>query len=237
MPTSSGCVNTVTPAGRGIKKIYSVINVIYFVIAPTMGWDFEGNLNDRFSVYDGTSPNNLTYDTGRHGCGNCLNLISSLSQSVYIYGTPYIDLSTISFSIETWIKPRIVTDGLEHVIFSQCGSLNSYECMRCSIGSPGPITFRFRSDTQTGSQNVSIDVWSHLAYVYNMTAGTMSLYFNGTLDKSGGGHGPYTGPPMFFQIGNVDAIGGIYYDGCIDDIFFYPFSRTATEIADTFALG
>ncbi|CAF0985409.1 unnamed protein product [Adineta steineri] len=221
MSTISACINMTIPVGQ----------------APSIGWDFEGNLNDRFLIYNGTNGNKSIYTLGRYSCRKCLNLSSSLNQSVYIYGTPYIDLRNISFSVETWIKPTIVTDGMEHVILAQCGSLGSYQCMRVSIGSPGPMTFRFRSDTQTGLQNVSINVWSHLAYVYNKTAGTMALYLNGTLDKSGTGHGPYTGPPTFFQIGNIDSIGGLYYDGCIDDIFFYPFARTASDIAATFALG
>ncbi|CAF0713567.1 unnamed protein product [Adineta steineri] len=221
MSTISACIDMTTPAGR----------------APSIGWDFEGNLNDRFSIYNGTDGNKSTYALGRTSCRKCLNLTSSLNQSVYINATPYIDLRNISFSVEAWIKPTIVTDGIEHVILAQCGSLYGYSCMRVSIGNLGSMSFLFRSDTQIGLQSISINVWSHLAYVYNKTAGTMSLYLNGTLDTSGSGHGPYLGPPTFFQIGNIDMIGSIYYDGCIDDIFFYPFARTASEIAATLALG
>ncbi|CAF1456547.1 unnamed protein product [Adineta steineri] len=221
LSTISACINMTTPAGR----------------APTIGWDFEGNINDRFLIYNGTDGNKSTYALGRTSCRKCLNLTSSLNQSVYINATPYIDLRNISFSVEAWIKPTIVTDGIEHVILAQCGSLYGYSCMRTSIGNLGSMSFLFRSDTQTGLHNVSINVWSHLAYVYNKTAGTMSLYLNGTLDTSGGSHGPYYGSPTFFQFGNIDMIGSIYYDGCIDDIFFYPFARTASEIAATFALG
>ena len=177
-----------------------------------MAWDFEGNLNDRFGIYNGTASKNITYGLGRNDCGKCLNLTSSLNQSVYVNRIPHIGLRNISFSVETWVKPTIVTDGIEHVILAQCGSLGTRQCMRVSVGSPGPMSFRLRSDTMTGSQNVSIN-------------------------ESGSGHGPFSGVPGFIQIGNVDSISGIYYSGCIDEIFFYNVTRTASEIAATYALG
>ena len=195
-------------------------------------------MNDRFGIYNGTGQNNPTYGLGRNGCGKCLNLASSLQQSVLVNVTPYIDLRSISFSVEAWIKPTIiVTDGLEHVIFSQCPELLGLQCMRTSIGSPGVMSFLFRSDTQTDSQLIPINVWSHVAYVYNLTALTMSLYLNGTLEVSSGSHGPYQGVPYQFEIGNVAVYGTLYFSGCVDEISFYPFTRTTAEIAATFALG
>ena len=88
-----------------------------------------------------------------------------------------------------------------------------------------------------GNSTVSTNSRSHMTYVYNLRAQTMSLYYNGSLDNDGGGHGPYLGLPSFFQIGNIDRVGSIYFDGCVDEIFFYPFVRTACEIAATVALG
>ncbi|CAF4210634.1 unnamed protein product, partial [Adineta steineri] len=49
MSTISACIDMTTPAGR----------------APSIGWDFEGNLNDRFSIYNGTDGNKSTYALGR----------------------------------------------------------------------------------------------------------------------------------------------------------------------------
>lgn len=195
-------------------------------------------MNDRFGIYNGTGQNNPTYGLGRNGCGKCLNLTSSLQQSVLVNVTPYIDLRYISFSVEAWIKPAInVSDGIEHVIFGQRSALLLRQCMRTSIGSPGVMSFLFRSDNQAGSRLVPIDVWSHVAYVYNLTALTMSLYFNGTVEVSTGSHGPYQGVPYPFEIGNVAAYVCLYFSGCIDEISFYPFARMATEIAATVALG
>jgi hypothetical protein len=65
----------------------------------------------------------------------------------------------------------------------------------------------------------------------------MSLYFNGTLEISSGSHGPFQGVPYPFEIGDVAQYGYLYFSGCIDEIFFYPFARTAAEIAATVALG
>jgi hypothetical protein len=211
---------------------------LFFFAAPTIAWYFENNLNDRFGVYNGTGINNPTYGLSRNGCGKCLNLTRSLNQSVLINATPYIDIRSISFSVEAWIKPTSnITDGIEHVIFGQCPALNVLQCMRVSIGNPGVMSFLFRSDTQSDSRIVPMNVWSHVAYVYNLTALTMSLYFNGTLEVSTGGHGPYQGVPYPLEIGNLAAYGTLFFFGCIDEISFYPFARTTAEIAATFALG
>ena len=211
---------------------------LFSPIAPTIAWYFESSLNDHFGIYNGTSQGNLTYGVGRNGCGKCLNLTLSLQQSVLVNVTPYIDLRLISFSVEAWIKPTInVTDGLEHIILGQCAQLAIRKCMRASIGTPGVMSFLFRSDTLTDSQLIPIDVWSHVAYVYNLTALTMSLYLNGSLQVSTGGHGPYQGVPSPFEIGNVARYGYLYFSGCIDEISFYPFPRTAEEIVATFQQG
>ncbi|UJR34625.1 hypothetical protein I4U23_027402 [Adineta vaga] len=182
--------------------------------------------------------NNPPYEVGRNGCGKCLNLTKSLQQSVLVNVTPYIDLRSISFSVESWIKPTIlVTDGFEHVIFGQCAKLRNRNCMRTSIGKRGAVSFLFRGDTLTDSRLIPIDVWSHVAYVYNLTGLTMSLYINGTLQVSNGNHGPYQGVANPLEIGNSAQYGSLYFSGCIDEISFYPFARTNFEIASTFARG
>lgn len=169
-----------------------------------------------------------------------MNLTYSLRQSAQVNSTPYIDLRSISFSVESWIKPSIVGDGNEHVIFGQCSVLNVDQCMRTSIGGSGVLILAFRSDSQYGSRIIPTNSWSHVASVYNLTAQTVSLYVNGTLDTSNSGHGPFAGVPYPLEIGDValyDSSVNISFGGCIDEIWFYPFARTTAEIAATFALG
>ncbi|CAF0727943.1 unnamed protein product [Adineta steineri] len=222
--TTSTCSNNeVIPAGR----------------SPIIAWYFQNNLLDRFGVYNGSGRNNPAYGVGRNGCGKCLNLNMSLNQSVVVSATPYIDLRNISFSVESWINPTAVTDGLEHVIFGQCPALSNDQCMRSSIANPGVVYLLFRSDNQGGSHIIPNNTWSHVAYVYNLTARTMSLYLNGTLEGSGGNHGPFQGVPSAFEIGTIGIYtsSSLFFSGCIDEVSFYPFARTAAEIAATFALG
>jgi hypothetical protein len=209
---------------------------MYFLVAPTIAWDFQNTLNDRSGVYNGTGYNNPTYGLGRSNCSKCLNLSMLQNQSV-IVSTPYIDLRPISFSFEAWIKPVTIINPAEQVIISQCGALNTRQCMRSSIVASGTLGLLFRSDNGIGNHIIPRDVWSHVAFVYNSSASTMSMYFNGTLDASGSGHGPFAGPATYFQIGNVDGYGGLYFFGCIDELFFYSFARTASEISATYALG
>ncbi|CAF0727915.1 unnamed protein product [Adineta steineri] len=238
--TTSTCTNNeVIPAGRCTKTFFYFVNLyeLIFLAAPTIAWYFQNNLLDRFGVYNGFGRNNPTYGVGRNGCGKCLNLNMSLYQSILVNATPYIDLRNISFSVESWIKPAVVTDGLEHVIFGQCPALTTRQCMRTSIGNPGVMSFLFLADNQAGSHIIPNNTWSHVAYVYNITAKTMSLYLNGTLEVSIGSHGPFQGVPYSLEIGNVINYGSLSFSGCIDEISFYPFTRTAAEMAATFALG
>ena len=166
--------------------------------------------------------------------------MSTQLQYVTIDATPYIDLRPISFSIESWIKPNIVSDGIEHVIFGQCPALNTRQCMRTSISGSGYMSFLFRSDTTTASRTFPVNVWSHVAYVYNLTDLSMSLYYNGTLDISSANHGPFQGVPNPLEIGNVANYNpsvNLSFSGCIDEIWFYPYARTASDIAASVALG
>ena len=243
--TASSCINTeVFPSGQGMQKIrlHYPISILTnaFLAAPIIGWLFQNNLQDHFGVYNGTGHNNPTYGLGRHSCGRCLNLTNALLQYVTVDVTPYYDFRPISFSIESWIKPTIVGDGIEHVIFGQCPALAYRQCMRGLISSAGPISFLFRSDTVQANRSLPLNVWSHVAYVYNLTAQSMSLYYNGTLDASSVGHGPFQGVPSPLEIGNVAAYypsANISFSGCIDEIWFYPFARAASDIAVTAALG
>jgi hypothetical protein len=196
-------------------------------------------LADYFGIYNGTMQINATYGLGRNGSGVCIQLEKWPRESIMVSVTPYINLASASFSVESWINPS-TNDNLEQVIFGQCPVLGMDECMRTSLNGNGYLAFLFYGDTQTGSRIVPANSWSHAAYVYNVTAKTMSLYLNGTLDTSGSSHGPFNGNPSPLEIGNIVAYNpynNLTFDGCIDEIWFYPFARTAAEIAATFALG
>ncbi|CAF1215859.1 unnamed protein product [Adineta ricciae] len=224
--TSSSCVNAeIFPTGR----------------SPTMGWYFQNDLNDKFRIYNGTARNGpLSYSLGRNGCGKCVNLSYALQQSVVINQTPLIDLRSISYSIEAWIYPTRIRDGIEHVIFGQCSSLATRSCMRTSISGNAILGTLFYSDTQIGSRILSNNTWFHIASVYNLTETRVSLYINGVLDTSGTSHGPTQAVPYRLEIGNValySPSSNLSFNGCIDELWFYPFARTSDEIAATFALG
>lgn len=236
----SGCTNTeVTPSGRGRKIAFRYCRTHGARLAPTLGWLFENDLNDRFGVFNGTSRNGpLSYGNGRHGCGKCLNLTNSLRQSAIMNQSAFINLRNTSFSIETWIKPSRVGDGIEHVIFSQCPALSVRYCIRTSIAGSGAITTAFYGDNRPGTRILTNNTWTHVASVYNYTAQSISLYVNGTLDVTGGPHGPIQATPSPIEIGNIalyEPTANISFSGCIDELWFYPFARTASEIAATVA--
>ncbi|UJR12459.1 hypothetical protein I4U23_016635 [Adineta vaga] len=224
--TTTECINTeVTPSGR----------------SATLGWLFANGLNDKFNVYNGSSRNGpLSYGIGRNGCGKCLNLSRSLRQSVTISQTPLVDLRSISYSVEAWIQSSRIGDGTEQVIFGQCSVLDTRQCVRTAITGTGNMVLNFRSDSHLSVRTLSNNTWTHVASVYNLTSTTISIYINGTFDSSSGSHGPILGVPYSLEIGNValyEPSANISFSGCIDEVWFYPFVRTAAEIAATFALG
>ena len=193
------------------------------------------------SGYTGTLQSGATWSNGQVG-----------SHSLSITGTnnSYVDISqavvntAASFSVAAWVKVTAVT-GAYQTFVSLDGSQVSAFFLQLR-GDTGQFAFtRLSSDSTSGAASIAsasappmVDVWYHLAGVYDSSAQTISLYVNGSLQQTasyttgwqGNGHtgigrGRYGGNPVDFV------------NGQIDDVRFYNVALSSRAVVDLAAVG
>ncbi len=193
------------------------------------------------SGYTGTLQSGATWSNGQVG-----------SHALRVTGAnnSYVDISqavvntAASFSVAAWVKVTAVT-GAYQTFVSLDGSQVSAFFLQLR-GDTGLFAFtRLSSDSTSASTSVAaasvpplVDVWYHLAGVYDSSAQTISLYVNGSLQQTtsyttgwqGNGHtgigrGQYGGNPVDFV------------NGQIDDVRFYNVAQSSKAIVDLAAVG
>ncbi|CAF4149911.1 unnamed protein product [Adineta steineri] len=93
------------------------------------------------------------------------------------------------------------------------------------------LYFDFWDDHVTGTTSLSTYTWYHVAFVYDYSAKTQTIYLNGYQDGSHSSAGPYLGITGSINIGMVTYSGGYYYfDGYIDQVTLYMNARNASDI-------
>ncbi|CAF1020617.1 unnamed protein product [Didymodactylos carnosus] len=198
-----------------------------YVIAS---WNFDGNVNDLYSVYNGVLVNSPTYTTSTYtGYGNSLNLTSSLNQSVVI-ATPFFNLSYTSFTIEIWIYPTTSLVG-DKGILGQCQSSATADQCFFMILRNGRINAGFFLNDVSGNTALSLNTWYHVAFVYDYSAGTQTLYVQGVVDTATTGASPYQGQNGSITIGTTQINQpSNYFSGLIDRMTLKNRVTTAAQI-------
>jgi len=80
--------------------------------------------------------------------------------------------------------------------------------------------------------NAEYQGWHHWTFIKNSTAGTMSIYRNGTLWHSGSGLSMPVGQPGYGYIGGLSNI--YFHNGYISNLQFYNRALSQTEIQQNF---
>lgn len=188
------------------------------------------------SMYDSTSNNNLQtvgnaqistsvkkYDTGSiyfDGTGDYLS-------------TPYsdaMDLLPTSFTVEGWVYPTVFrSSGMR--IFATGGGVVAWSAttgihVLCQILLAGTINMQLSTNSATpaqitSTQALSLNTWSHIAFVYDNASGVIRLFVNGVMTSGSvtGVAKPSTNPTM-----NIASIPGelgsatYAFQGYIDDL-------------------
>ncbi len=134
---------------------------------------------------------------------------------------------TSVFTLEAWVYPR--TAGATNTIIhkgSDNGVVTDYGLRLFNGNLQGIVNSQVRL---TSSQAIPLNVWTHVAYVYNGTNGKNIFYINGALADS------VTGPGGFVNNGNDSLyIGGSIaqndFDGYIDEVRIKQAVKTQNEI-------
>jgi uncharacterized protein with PQ loop repeat len=139
-------------------------------------WNFEDDLTDSVGTYHGFMDTAAVYVTGYVNKA----LLTNGSQYVDVT-TPFLNLTMRSFTVEAWIYVFGISWWVDYGILAQCESFASGYCLHFMIRS-NRIYMAFFSDDLMGTTNVPVKVWTHIAFVYDISTNTKSVYMNGILD-------------------------------------------------------
>lgn len=144
-------------------------------------WSFDGNPFDKSGAFNAVAINNPSYATKSY----VNQAISSSATSNQYLIAPFLSLINTSFTIEAWIKFRVYSTQQYYSIFGTCPLLLMDHCLSTSIvrnGSFNNLNLGFYQNDCRGLKSINTNSWTHVAFVFNMTTLTQSLYIDGVLD-------------------------------------------------------
>ncbi|WP_306904374.1 LamG domain-containing protein [Arthrobacter pascens] len=207
--------------GSGASAYYPLNENGGSVISDTTGYTTPGWL-----------AGNATWGSGKSGASGL-----SLDGSKGTFGaTPATPVDTsASFTVDTWVKLNSTT-GFQTFVSSY--AVNSSPFYLQLAGGKFSFTTRPADSTSGTSSTVTSTVvpttatWYHVLGSFDASAGTISLYVNGTLQGS-------TGAASVFRSSAAIALGsavwartpGDFVNGTIDEVHFYNRTLSPSEIA------
>ena len=156
---------TLTPGGRGGASVL---------------YTFDNTPNDYFGNYDAVPINSPQYvSPGYNGRGSAIQVLSNQSQCLTIAN--YMNFYHRSLSVEAWIYPFAVYTGnpyVDAIIYGQTNSsaFSQYMWMMLQNGSNYGAFF---GNDVWGPTLFRINRWQHMAFTYNYTTTTQTVYING----------------------------------------------------------
>lgn len=186
-----------------------------------------------YGTYNGTLLYGATYTNSTYfSYGSNLVLNNTLNQTM-IVSSPFFSLAYTSFTFEAWIYGYTLSG--DNSIFGQC------QCSTCQDQCLFLIVRNFRLymgfmlDDLVGTATLSANTWYHVAFVYDYSTLTQSLYIQGVLDSSRSSAGPYIGQNGSIYIGSSQLAGSSFV-GLIDSAVLTTRAKTAAELLTTATL-
>lgn len=134
-----------------------------------------------------------------------------------------LGLKNNSFTVLAWVKPTTLT-GDRSVLGTATGLPQQGLHLILRNGKP---YFGFYNDDTASNTSLSTGEWAHLAWVYDKTSQTQSIYINGVLDTTQSGRPPFLGSGTVY-IGR--SLGGGYFAGQIDHLEIVKEALTVAQI-------
>jgi hypothetical protein len=95
-------------------------------------WNFDGNTDDQYNIYNGIAVNTPSYATGYTNLtGTALKLNAAASQYVNI-SNPFLNLTYRSFTVEIWFYPTTLVSS-DYGLFGQCQTASMDLCLAYMI--------------------------------------------------------------------------------------------------------
>ncbi|CAF1209202.1 unnamed protein product [Didymodactylos carnosus] len=192
-------------------------------------WNFEGNGNDLYGVYNGTS-----------NCGSCSYNTQGFYGGTYFYipntnnymqvpASSYFNLNSRSFTFEAWIYFYSLTT--DQPIFSQCTCTTcTSQCLYFLVRS-SKLYMGFNFNDLSGTTSLTTGIWYHVAFVYNYDTFQQIIYLEGVQDAIRYSvTTPYLGTNGSMYFGSLPILVSTYYYGIIDNAALTTRAKSSTEI-------
>jgi gliding motility-associated-like protein len=234
-----------------MKQIYTIaffiVSSFIFSQVPTLGrigaWTFSGNAND----ISGSNNNGvvvgatLTFDR----CGNANSAYSFNGTSNYIQMSFAGPTGASARSISFWARTTntTVASPMAAFAYGSTGGGRTFQVMfnNCAAG------VGFNSGTQSlirGSACNGNNAWHHYVVIFNPALGTsygnIIFYIDGVLqpgivcNNGGTSSNINTGPGSAITIGRSSTSASRYWQGDLDDYYFYNRVLTSTEVGQLY---
>ncbi|MFJ9244973.1 LamG-like jellyroll fold domain-containing protein [Streptomyces sp. NPDC101776] len=224
---------------RMYSKAVSGQEAVALATVPTAYYELDEGSGASTANFMGLSaPGGLVGNSAWTGSGkvggNSVSLSGNTASQVTIPAT-VIDTSA-SYSVAAWVKLNTVS-GNQTIASINGGTISPFYLQLTG----GKFAFTERASDSTSAaytqvvanSSASTGTWYHVTGVYDASAGTISLYVNGTLQSSTSFSSPWKAVGAT-QIGsawwNTNEVD--FTNGYIDDVHFYQRALTTTEISE-----
>ncbi|UFS59934.1 LamG domain-containing protein [Subtercola endophyticus] len=209
-----------------------------FGTGATAYYAFDEGTARRFTDSTGSTPagrleGNASWAGSGHVGTNALTL-DGTSGTFAEMPVAAVDTSK-SFAVGAWVKLNSVTGG-NQTFASMSGAAVSPFYLQLAAGK---FRFTLKSGDSTGASGTDANAlaaatagaWYHVLGVYDSTAGTISLYVNGTLQSSAAYTTPWkSAGPTVIGASEWNRVPVDFTNGSIDDVHFYNRVPSASEI-------
>jgi RHS repeat-associated protein len=141
---------------------------------------------------------------------------------------------TDNFSLEAWVRPEALPSSGNYALIAYNGTDTGG--WGIGIDSSGQVVARYGGVAWLASGAV-LSLASAYHVVLVRTAGTATIYVNGTAYTPSNSTSTPLSPGASFSIGREDSTVGRYFAGRIDDVALYETALSATRISAHFAAG
>jgi hypothetical protein len=186
-------------------------------------YPLDGNVNDvSGNNYNGIVSGTAAYTTGARGASAfAFNGSTNISTTT----TDNLGLVNQSFTVDTFVKFGSLAFDEPVLATFQTGIQNGLHL----IARSGLTYMGFYADDTQGHTPLAVDTWYNIAWVYDVTAQTQTIYLNGVLDSQGTGRSPFlgSGETVFIGAGFDGTISG---GAAVDNLKFYNTALTQAEV-------